>query len=396
MNLWESVLMALEGIWTNKLRSFLTMLGIVIGIAAVIAVVAIGQGGRALLMGEMEKMGSSLYVVFMPWDQQDGNSVAKGMTLDDIRVIKNLVPQVQGLAPSTSTVVKIKNKRGNKSIQMQIQGTTEDYSNVRNLTLAAGRFFSGLDVQAGRRVAVIDNILAGHVFGRDNPLGQKIMLGKSSAVVIGVVKKNDSIFEMGQTGYAYVPITFWRQMFGESLILQMEGKAVSKDQVNLAAEQTLKILQRRHPGLNLQTMTMEAQMATANKITGIMTLIVGAIAGISLFVGGIGVMNIMLVSVTERTREIGIRKALGAQRRDILIQFLIEAVTICLVGGLIGMTIGISGAFVIAKFAKWPPLVSWSTVAIAFAFSTAIGLFFGIYPANKAAKLDPIEAFRYE
>jgi len=179
--------------------------------------------------------------------------------------------------------------------------------------------------------------------------------------------------------------------------MALEGQTYPGEDINSAMTQAVKILERKHnnPG-RYMSRTMEQQMEIVNKITGVMTLIVGAIAGISLFVGGIGVMNIMLVSVTERTREIGIRKALGAKRKDIMVQFLIEALVICTIGGVIGMLIGIGGAFIIAKFAKWPPLVSWTTILVAFLFSSAVGVFFGLYPASKAAKMDPIEALRYE
>jgi len=214
--------------------------------------------------------------------------------------------------------------------------------------------------------------------------------------VVGVVARGESALGFSENPSVYIPIQVWQVMFNDQ-VQMLEGSAASKEKVEEAMGQAVKLLERRHrdPG-KYASVSMEQEMQTANKITGIMTLIIGAIAGISLFVGGIGVMNIMLVSVTERTREIGIRMALGARRRDILVQFLIEAVMLCLLGGVIGMALGIGGAYLIAKLAKWPPLVSWWTALLAFAFSAAIGVVFGILPANKAARLNPIEALRRE
>jgi putative ABC transport system permease protein len=392
MNLWESIRVALEGIWANKLRSLLTTLGIMIGIAAVIAVVAVGQGGRVLLMQEMEKIGTNIFAVYVDWRSDDPRT-GREFALLDVAVIKELVPQVKYLAPTGSVYHQVRGDRVNKFAQ--VIGTSPDYTHIRKLELKQGRFFNQADAVGRRQVAVVDEELVREFFGRQTPLGQKITVRGTSLVVVGVIKKGGSMLEMGESKKVYIPIKVWQTIFPWGSIDSLEGSARTKDQVDTAMQQTVKVLERRHNTPDrYASVSLEQQIAAANKVTGIMTLIIGSIAGISLFVGGIGVMNIMLVSVTERTREIGIRKALGARRKDILTQFLIEAVVLCFIGGIIGMALGIGGAYLIAKIAKWPPLVSWWTALLAFGFSGAVGVIFGVLPANKASRLDPIEALR--
>jgi len=396
VNWMESVRVALEGIWVNKLRSFLTMLGIVIGVAAVILVVSIGQGGRSKLMNEMEKIGSNFFVIYIMSVSTDTISPTERINLQDVRVIKERVPAVMALAPSSYEFTEVQNRKGSKPV-MAI-GTTGDFVRVRNLNLTRGRFFTEIDNKAMRRVAIIDEKLADDLFGKADPIGKKLLLKNVPTLIIGVAKADSGLFNMaGQAKNVYIPFSYWQNLFNSSRVDQLEGKAVDKDRVNEAVEQAKKILNKRHHTEDrYRAFNMDEQMSAANRIMGIMTLIIGAIAGISLFVGGIGVMNIMLVSVTERTREVGIRMALGARRKDILAQFLVEAVVISLIGGAIGMILGMAGSVVVALVAKWPPQVSLSTMLLALLFSAAVGIFFGIYPANKAARLDPIEALRYE
>lgn len=393
MNIMESIRVALEGILVNKLRSFLTTLGIVIGIAAVIAVVAIGQAGRALLMSEMEKVGTNIFAVMVDWKKGEaftGNEFA----LQDIEVVKSRVPEVSHLSPISSTMADVRGTR--KTQSALVYGSSSDLAYIRKFDMKSGRFFSPEDDQGRRRVAVVDQELSEDLFGRTDPIGQKVVIKGTPFVVTGIIAKGDSVLGFGENPKIYIPIQVWQYLFSP-YISYMEGSASGKEQVETAMGQTMKVLERRHQSSgSYNAVSMEQQMKTANKITGIMTLIISAIAGISLLVGGIGVMNIMLVSVTERTREIGLRMALGARRKDILVQFLIEAIVLCLLGGIIGMGLGIGGALLISKLAKWPSLVSWTTVLVAFAFSAAIGVAFGILPANKASRLDPIEALRRE
>lgn len=348
------------------------------------------------MMREMERIGSNLFAVYIPWDSSQMPREDE-LTLEDVAAIKELVPAVKYLAPSSFSQASITS--GRKEQTVTVQGTTADYGPVRNVEILRGRFLTVADVAAARPAVVVDEKLAVELFRSLDVVGKQVLLKGASAVIVGVAKADTSFLTGGdQSRTVFIPITYWQQLFSRRLINQLEGQAASKDQVDTAMKQAVRILERRHnagPG-RYQTVSIEQMMAAANRVTGILTLIIGAIAAISLFVGGIGVMNIKLVSVTERTREIGIHMAVGARRRDILGQFLVEAITISLVGGVLGTLIGAGGAFVIAHFAHWPPLVSWSTVVLAFAFSTAVGLFFGLYPANKAAHLDPIEALRYE
>ncbi|MDP3051402.1 MAG: ABC transporter permease [Eubacteriales bacterium] len=393
MSLLESVRLALEGIMASKLRSFLTTLGIVIGIAAVITVVAIGQGGRQLLIGEMENLGTNLFAVYVDWRETD--TTGTEFQVRDVAVIKELVPEVQHLAPLSSAMDQIRGST--KQMNAQVIGTTADLGPVRNLKLADGRFLKPEDDAGGRRVAVIEEDFAREIFGRQEPLGQKIIIRNTSFLVVGVLTSETSMFSFGTGKTVYVPHRAWSEVFNSRQVNQLEGTAVSRELVPEAMQKTVTILERRHGVPDRYTsVSLDQQMEVAKRITGIMTLVVGAVAGISLFVGGIGVMNIMLVSVTERVREIGVRMAVGARRKDILAQFLIESVVLCLIGGAIGMMLGIGGAFLVAKIANWPPLVAPSTVIIAVLFSALVGVLSGLWPANKAAQLDPIEALRRE
>lgn len=391
MSILESIRVALEGIRANKLRSFLTTLGIIIGIAAVIAVVAIGQGGRAILMAEMEKLGTNIFAIYVDW-RSEVQPTGKMLELSDVQVLKDKVPGITHISANSTTMEDVRGAKNKK--YSRVWGVSSDYEYIRKMNIKTGHFFSREDDSLGRRVAVLDEALADEIIGRSEPVGNIIRIGSTPFKVVGVVAKGDSILGFSEEPRVFIPSRSWQNMFG-TYINSLEGSAVSREKVQETMEQAVKVLERRHrSSAQYVSYSMEQEMQSANQITGIMTLIIGAIAGISLLVGGIGVMNIMLVSVTERTREIGIRMALGARRKDILTQFLIESVVLCLIGGIIGMLLGVGGAFLIAKLANWPPLVSWWTMLIAFTFSAAIGIIFGILPANKAAKMNPIEALR--
>lgn len=394
MNILELITVAYESIRGNKLRSFLTTLGIVIGIAAVIAVMAIGQGGRAMLMQEMEKFGVNLFAVYVNYQEGEGWRLGD-LQVSDGTLIKQSVPEVEYFAPMGYNRLELRSSRGSQSLQ--VIGTTSDLAQIKNLNIVYGRFINEEDQSAARRVIVIDEETARKLFGTSNPVGEHLVIDSNSALVVGVLKKDTSTMSFDSRQKAYIPLSYMDYMTSVPVIHEFWGSATSKEEVNTAMERSKKILERRHnaPG-HYAAFSMEQEMQSANKITGIISIIVSCIAGISLLVGGIGVMNIMLVSVTERTREIGIRMALGARRKDILVQFLVESIVLCLLGGIIGTILGYGGAFLVAKIAKWPPLVSWWTILIAFLFSTGVGLFFGIYPANRAAKLNPIEALRRE
>lgn len=388
MNLFELVRLAIKNVKGSKLRSLLTTLGIMIGIAAVIAVVAIGEGGRSALNVEMEKFGTNIFVVYVKDEIRAGD-----FQMTDIQVIKSAVPQVKYLAPASNTSVKIRGPR--KETSLSLVGTTPDMASIRNVEMQSGRFLNEDDQLNGRKVIVLDHNSAQELFGSSNPLGQQVSIEGDGAMVIGVTRNNESKLEGGGNKTAYAPLSFITNIRGVEFIFYLYGSADSKSTVDEAMNSAVKVLERRHQSpQHYSGESMQSNMRQVNEITSIVGLIISSIAGISLLVGGIGVMNIMLVSVSERTREIGIRMALGARRRDILIQFLVEAIVLCLLGGLLGTITGYSGAFAVAKLADWPPLVSWGTIGLAFGFSTVVGLIFGVYPANRAARLDPIEALR--
>ncbi len=385
----ELVRVAIHSLKGSKLRSLLTTLGIMIGIAAVIAVVAIGQGGQAALNSEMEKFGTNIFAVFMEGEIHPGD-----MQMVDIQVIKAAVPEVKYLAPVSRFQSRVRGPRGEKEIS--IRGTTAEMASINNLEMRSGRFLNEEDQAICRRVVVLEEDAASELFAYQDPIGQQVSIDGNTALVTGVIRKKQSL--LGESsGMGYVPISFLNSMRGNELFYEIWGSANSKNTVDEAMKGSIRILESRHQAPDhYKGESMQNNMKEVNKVTSIVSIIISSIAGISLLVGGIGVMNIMLVSVTERTREIGIRMALGARRRDILIQFLVEAVVLCFIGGALGTAIGYSGAYAVAKYADFPPLVSWGTIGLAFGFSAAIGVIFGVYPANRAAGLDPIEALRRE
>ncbi|MDH7576454.1 MAG: ABC transporter permease [Bacillota bacterium] len=400
MKFIDLALLVCESLTVQRLRAVLTILGITIGIAAVIAVVAIGQGGKTAILSEIEKLGSSCYFEISVDYARGEAPTSDTFNLQDALLIQALSPAVEKIAPvSSGAMIDIRKPHaGGKPILSQLIGTTHDFSAAQNLTLQAGRFLSPADISAHARVVVLDAALADEIFPRSDPLGKVVFIKDIPALVVGIVKMPESsLLGMMKLRYAYVPLTFAHDILNSRVIHQLSGVAVSKEAVPQAIEDSLTILKKRHPrtDINYRGTSMEESLAMVEKVTSVMTLIIGAVAAIALVVGGVGVMNIMLVAVTERTREIGILMALGARRRDILQQFLFEAVILCLIGGACGILLGAGGALVIAYFAHWPPLISFWTVLMAFAFSALIGLFFGLYPASRAASLSPAEALRH-
>ncbi|MDQ0286231.1 putative ABC transport system permease protein [Desulfofundulus luciae] len=400
MRLDDLIHFAAGNLAAYRLRAALTISGIAIGIAAVIAVVAIGQGGRAVLVAELEKLGSTR-AFEITVDHMRGEMATVGtFRLQDAVLIKEVSPYVEKMAPLTfSQMIDVRRPySGTKPVLSQLIGTTADFTAVRNIPLQKGRFISPADVTGRQGVVVLDAALAEDLFPDTDPLGKQVFIKNIPATVVGILERESSLF-MGMMNIrsAYVPITFAQEILNSQVIHQLAGVAVSREAVPQAIEDSLKVLKARHPGsgVHYTGLSVEEQLAAAGKVTSVMTLIIGAVAGIALLVGGIGVMNIMLVAVTERTREIGLLMALGARRRDILQLFLTEAVTLCLVGSIFGVLLGAGGALAIAHFAHWPPLISLWTVLLAFSFAAAVGLFFGLYPASRAASLSPAEALRH-
>jgi putative ABC transport system permease protein len=390
---------ALLSLKANKLRAGLTMLGIIIGIAAVIAVVTIGMGGKAAVMQEMEKTGVNLFVLFPKSMGQGVQQEGVRITLQDVESLKRALPQVKDLVP---TSLEYSNTEVNqRRAQTMVVGTTSGFAEIRRRETSMGRFFTEEEYTADRRVIVIDQSLADQLFGAGNPLGQQVLVHNVPCRVIGVLAKDVSAFaqfNMGpQNAYAYIPWGTWADIFGSRRVDQIEGSTFKEADLEGTIASAKRILNQRHGTTDhFEVFNVQQLVQAAEQITKILTSIIGVVAGISLLVGGIGIMNIMLVSVTERTREIGLRKALGAKERDILTQFLLEAIVISLIGGLIGIALGSGSALLVSNVLKWPSSLSGWAIALAVSFSVAVGLFFGYYPAWKAAKLEPMAALRYE
>ena len=400
MNFADLAQIVWENLRAHRMRAVLTTIGIAIGIAGVIAVVAVGQGGQAVIISEIEKMGSSRYFEVGPDYMKGETADSNTFSLQDPVLIKELSPAVEKMAPLTlGPMVDIRLPHSQqKSMMASLYGTTPDIIDAMNLTIEKGRFLSNSDVTAHARVVVIDAGLAEDLFPKDDPLGKKVFVQDTPLTVIGVLEKApSSMMDTFNLRSVYTPITFAQEMLNTRVISTLCGVAVSDDAISQAISDSVKILEKRHASTSKHYVgnSLEEQLDMVGNVTSVLTTIIGAVAGIALLVGGVGVMNIMLVAVSERTREIGLLKALGARRRDIMQQFLGEAIALCLLGGLIGMIFGIGGAFVIALAANWPPLISIWTVLVAMGFSVVIGVFFGLYPASRAASLSPAEALRH-
>ena len=415
MNLALNVEIALEGIKANKLRSALTMLGIIIGVAAVIVLMSIGTGTQATVTARISSLGSNLIFVRSGAPQQGNVRQAQGsgvnLTLEDAEALDDpvLAPSVALVAPETSTGGQI--IAGNLNVNSRITGVTDTYAEVRNHQVAAGDFISSQNVSSRSLVAVLGSNVATNLFPEADPVGQAIRINRVQFRVLGVLESKGSTGLGYQDDVVLVPITTAmarlsrsRTNSGGNSVSTINVQVASEEEIDDAKLQIAEILRVRHRIIGEEddfTITsQEDTLATLNQITGVFTAFLGSIAGISLLVGGIGIMNIMLVSVTERTREIGIRKAVGARRNDILSQFMVEAIVMSSLGGGGGLAIGVLISHLVSRIdMNGQPLVtvvSPEIVILAVTVSAAVGLFFGIYPATRAAGLNPIQALRYE
>jgi putative ABC transport system permease protein len=405
-----SVRIALRALRVNRMRSALTMLGIIIGVAAVIAMVGVGAGATKRIQDQIQSIGSNLIMVLPGSVSTNGVRLGAGavasLTQDDSKAIAAECPSVALSVPTVRGGVQV--VYGNNNWATNAQGVTPDYMTVRDYTMLSGQFFTTQDVDAAAKVAVLGETVAGNLFGDSDPTGQAVIIKNVPFTVVGVLTpKGQSPTGQDQDDVILLPIsTAMQKVLGANkanaqAVGSLTVQAISPQAMDSAIEEMEALLRERHrilPGLeddftvrNL-TEVFQAQETSAQ----VMSILLGAIASVSLIVGGIGIMNIMLVSVTERTREIGLRQAVGAKTRDILLQFLVEAVTLSLLGGIIGIVVGLTASLLISHFAKWSTAVSPMSILLAFLFSALVGVFFGYYPARKAAYMDPIEALRYE
>lgn len=406
MNFFESLRVSLRALKANKLRSILTMLGIIIGVGAVIAMVAIGNGASAQITSQIQGLGSNLLIV-SPGQSNSGGvrggfGSSNTLKMTDMPAVQAAGPAVKAVAPATTRNVQVVYGSGNTSTN--ITGTTADYAGIRNVTVSRGRFLTQEDVDNNTRVAVLGPTVVENLMGDSNAniIGKTIKLNNVPFLVIGVTASQGSSGFMNNDDVIYLPITTAQmRLIGNKYLRQIFIEASSPDMMQTAQDEVTVALERAHhlragqPD-DFSIMNQADILATMQGVTQTMTMLLGGIAAISLLVGGIGIMNIMLVSVTERTREIGIRKAIGAKGRDILSQFLIEAVVLSLLGGGIGIALGWLGSNLVGKAINMHAAMTVSSVIMAFGFSAAIGIIFGVFPARKAAGMDPIEALRYE
>ena len=405
MRIGSTVTVAFRALRRNKLRSALTALGIIIGVGAVIAMVGIGNGAKAQVEAQIASLGENMILVFSGSTTSSGLRTGWGgagtLKVEDADAIRREVPGV--IAVSEEVVTNAQVAAGNQNWFTRVLGQSPDYFDIRQWPLASGTVFTPQDVRSANKVCVIGQTTAAQVFGNEDPVGQTLRIKNVPFTVTGVlVPKGLSAQGPDQDDVVIMPFTSaMKRVSGGTTLRTINVQVASAADLVPAQQQITSLLRQRHniaegrdDDFTVRNQQEIAETATAT--TSVMTGLLGAIAGVSLVVGGIGIMNIMLVSVTERTREIGTRLAVGAHGRDILTQFLIEAVTLSSVGGVLGILLGIGASKILSAVKNWPSLISPASIVVAFLFSAAVGVFFGFYPARTASRLDPIDALRYE
>ena len=403
MDILESVKMATTTLLANKLRSSLTMLGIIIGNASVIAMIGIGEGAKTFATKQFESLGpNTLFIVpGSPGSRGRVTAMPRTLVLQDAKAIAKQVRAVKEVAPEINNRTTINYR--NRNTASTVIGTTANYATLRSLEIKNGRFFNEFDVKRNKRIAVVGPDLAAKLFDNQNPVGQKIRIQNTTFQVIGLTVAKGSSFGSNNDDTVYIPInTMFSRLVGRTSPFGINVSLISvsaKDENSISAAefQMTNLLRRRHKIVREDDFTVQTQknlLEITNTITGALTIMLAAIASISLFVGGIGIMNIMLVSVTERTQEIGLRKAIGATQQDILLQFMIEAVILSVAGGVIGIALGGGSILLVGIFSPLQATISPAAVILAASVSGGIGLFFGVVPARRAAQLDPMVALR--
>ena len=402
MTLLESLRVAWEALGNNKLRSILTMLGIIIGVGSVIAIFAMGRGTEMAVRGELESIGSGQFVLIAggiePGTQ---NARREPFTDADLKNIETLLPDVEMI--STAVSMSAQAKAGKETQQIRVDGVNANYMAFSGDKLAEGRWFTETEDDAGARVVILGQDAVKRLFGEGaRAVGRSITIAGYPFDVIGVREKPTGMLAnmasaMGEGDNTYmVPIAFVRRVTGNPYTWQVSVKAKQGANPGEVMKDAIALVERNHRGAKFSGQTFDSVLGTISSVMSIITGVLSAVAGISLLVGGVGIMNIMLVSVTERTREIGLRKAIGASYKDILTQFLIEAIMLSLIGGAIGIVLAAIPVYFVGRWLKIDLLLDWMSVTLALGFSVGVGVLFGVYPASKAARLDPIEALRYE
>lgn len=389
MNFNQAVKLAIAGIKGNKMRSFLTMLGVIIGVSTVIILVSVGEGSAKSVTGQIESLGSNLISVNIRGRGEiNGISYQEALKLGD-------KTGVSGVAPLISGNVTV--KYGTNKVDTSLEGTNDQYAQVRNQKTSSGRFLLPIDITYRQKVVLLGTEVVTELFGFGNPIGQEVKINGVKFKVVGVLEEKGSSMGGSSDDKVVIPITTAMRLLANPQISSISIQAKSKQDVDLIVRQLeASLLRKFKDEENYRVFNQAEMLSTVNQVTGTLTLMLGGIAGISLLVGGIGIMNIMLVSVTERTREIGIRKAIGAKRRDIMRQFLVEAVVVSSIGGVVGIMVGILGSQALGKLMSITTTVSPQVALLAFSFSAMVGVFFGWFPANKASRLKPIDALRFE
>jgi len=397
--------MAALSLVANKLRTILTMLGIIIGVCAVIAMVSVGMGVKKNVVDSISRLGSNMLIVMSGSSNRGGVRGGAGsvttLTYDDAKAIKNKIKNVDYVSPTVQGSYQV--VYGHENWSTTVTGVIPEYASIQSLTMQSGIFFTEHDVDVRNRVAVIGTTVATNLFGSVNPVGKKIRVGNAPYTVIGLIaSKGQSSGGQDQDDTVLIPLTTAQErLLGITYVRSVNVQVSESDKMDEVQANIEKLLRQRHrirsgadDDFNVRNLT--SLMETMSETTTMITLLLGSIAGISLIVGGIGIMNIMMVSVTERTREIGIRKAIGATYNSIMLQFLIESTMISILGGLVGIVIGVGLAQAISKFGNFTTVISGLSIVASFGFSLFVGIFFGMLPARKAARLDPIDALRYE
>jgi putative ABC transport system permease protein len=396
VRLAEAWRVAFSSLLANRLRSVLTMVGVIIGVLAVVLLVAIGTGAKNEVEAQVQGLGSNLLLV-VPGELNFGSApTSSRLTLSDVDAVGRVVGNRDAVAATVTSGETL--RAGSRDVFVTVQGTTETVPEVFNRPLSRGEYLRRSDVDTRRRVVVLGSSTADRLFADRDPIGRQVTVSGVRFRVIGILAKTGSSSFGGADPdlTAYIPITAAQRLLGTTRVDGLAVKAPSLEGINALGDRIVASLSQRYPGEKFSAVTQEQILGVVGQILGLLTLVLVAIASISLLVGGVGITNIMLVSVRERTREIGLRKAVGARQRDILVQFLIEAVLLTATGGVIGIAAGLGGSVLIDRFSPIPAVVGWWSPLLAFGVSAAVGVFFGVAPARRAGRLDPVTALRSE